>query len=92
MHWHNFQVSILVHICYRKNTSYNSTEDELEVIKEVHYYVSNDPMHDTLFVQRAFILHWHHLIGRGCFPNFHLVWNDGYNGQFKSTGAWYFVA
>jgi len=63
MHWHNFQVSILVHICYRKNTSYNSTEDELEVIKEVHYYVSNDPMHDTLLVQRAFILHWHHLIG-----------------------------
>jgi hypothetical protein len=50
MHWHNFQVSILVHICYKKLTQRHSLEDGFIVVKEVHYYVSNDTMHDTLFV------------------------------------------
>jgi hypothetical protein len=57
MHWHNFQISIMVHICYKRNNSYNFAEDELEVIKEVHYYVLDDPMHDTILVQHAFMLH-----------------------------------
>jgi hypothetical protein len=50
MHWHNFQVSNLVKIAYRKNPSFDSSGDELEMIKEVHYYVSDDTMHDTLFI------------------------------------------
>ncbi len=40
------------------------------MIKEVHYYVSNDPMHDTLLVQHVFMLHWCHLTGQGCFTLF----------------------
>jgi hypothetical protein len=39
MHWHNFQVSILVQIAYKKNPSFESSGDEPKVIKEVHYYV-----------------------------------------------------
>jgi len=50
MHWHNFYVSILVHICYRKLAHGRTLKDGSRVVKEVHYYVSNDTMHDTLFV------------------------------------------
>lgn len=57
MHWCNFQVSIIVHICYRKNTSYNYVRDEPEVIKEIHYYVLDNPMRDKLLVQHVFMLH-----------------------------------
>jgi hypothetical protein len=32
----------MVHICYRKNNSYNFVGDKIEVIKEVHYYVLDD--------------------------------------------------
>ncbi len=42
MHWHNFQVSILVHISYRQNLLVDPTNPN-SIIKEVHYHVFNDP-------------------------------------------------
>jgi hypothetical protein len=92
MHWHEFQIPILVQISYSKNPSFDSLVGELEVIKEVHYYVSNDTMHDTLFVQHAFMMHWDHLKDQGYSPKFHLVWSDGCSKQFKFARAWYFVS
>jgi hypothetical protein len=92
IHCHNFQVSILVHICYMKLAQGQTSEDGSRVVKEVHYYVSDDIMHDTLFVQHAFMLHWHHLKHEGSFPKVHYVWNDGCNGQLKLARAWYFVS
>jgi hypothetical protein len=35
--------------------------NSLPFLKEVHYYVSNDTHHDSLFVQHAFMLHWEFL-------------------------------
>ncbi len=92
MHWHNFQVNILVHINYCLNPKYNPTKPSSKVLKEVHYYVFDDNNHDNLFVQHAFGLHWDFLQVRGCFPSLHMVWSDGCSGQFKSTRAWYFVS
>ncbi len=91
MHSHNFQVTSLVHICYRKLTQRNTLENGFGVVKEVHYYVLDDTMHDTLFVQHAFMLHQHHLKWEGCYPKVHYVWNDGCSGQFKSMRAQQFV-
>ncbi len=91
MHWHNFEVTILVHITYCHNPNYDPIDPNSQVLKEVHYYVSDDNSHDTFFVQHAFRLHWKFLKIRGCFPSLHVVWNDGYFGQFKSAKAWYFV-
>jgi hypothetical protein len=48
-------------------------------------------MHDMLFVQHAFMLHWQHLKKQGCSPKFHFVWSNGCNGQFKPIKALYFV-
>jgi hypothetical protein len=57
MHRHNFQVSILVHINYWHNLLANPIDPNSSIIKEVHYYVFDDPNHDSLYVQHAFMLH-----------------------------------
>jgi hypothetical protein len=57
MHWHNFQVNILVHITYHRNPGHDGTDLDSPLLKEIHYYVSNDTSHDSLFVQHAFMLH-----------------------------------
>jgi hypothetical protein len=85
MHWHNNQITILVHITYRLNL-------EPLLLKEFHYYVSDDKTHDSLFVQHCFMLNWEHVKSQGFMPENHIVWFDGCSGQFKSARAWYFIS
>jgi hypothetical protein len=92
MHWRSTQISILVMITYRVNPAFDSSVHESRLLKNVHYYVSDDGTHDTLYVQHAFKLHWEFLKEQGSFPAHHIVWSDGCSGQFKSSRAWYFVA
>jgi len=55
IHWHNFQVmNILVHVTYQSNPYYDHVKPNSKVLKEVHYYVSNDISHDTQFVQHEY--------------------------------------
>jgi hypothetical protein len=78
MHWHNFQVTILVLIRYQPSLVLHDLINlDSSLIKEVHYFVLDDTSHDTLFVQHDFMLHWSHLQSQGCIPNNHIVWNDG---------------
>jgi hypothetical protein len=42
MHWHKFQVTILVQICCMKLVMGHASKDGFGMLKEVHYYVSND--------------------------------------------------
>jgi hypothetical protein len=74
------------------NPAFDSSIHESRLLKDVHYFVSNDTSHDALYVQHAFMLHWDFLTVQGCFPAHHTVWSDGCSGQFKSSRAWYFVA
>ncbi len=92
MHLHNFQVSILVHNTYHHNPRHDAKNFDYPLLKEIHYYVSNDTSHDSLFVQHAFMLHWECLQMQGCFSSQHVLWNDGYLRQFKNAKAWYFVS
>ena len=57
MHWRSTEISILVLISYRVNPSFDATIHDSRLIKDVHYFVSNDTSHDTLYVQHAFMLH-----------------------------------
>jgi hypothetical protein len=57
MHWHNFQMSILVHISYLRNPTPDPIDAESKIIKEVHYFIFDDTSHDTLYVQHAFMFH-----------------------------------
>jgi hypothetical protein len=54
-------VSILVHITYHRNPRHDARDSDSPFLKEIHYYVSNDTSHDSLFVQHAFMLHWEFL-------------------------------
>jgi hypothetical protein len=93
MHWHNFQVTILVLIRYRPSLILHDLINlDSSLIKEVHYFVLYDTSHDTLFVQHVFMLHWSHLQSQGCIPSNHIGWNDGCSCQFKSARAWYFLS
>jgi hypothetical protein len=84
MHWFNVQVTLLVHITYRHAQldvdGIESTEMERHVVKECHFYVSDDKVHDTLFVQHCFRLHHNWLSSRGIKYLEHLVWSDGCAG------------
>ncbi len=90
MHWHNIQISIFVHLIYRLNPLYILGGEMPKVIKNLHYYISYDTFHYTLFVQQCFIMHWKFLLDQGCTPIEHIVWNDGCFGQFKSSKTCYF--
>ena len=91
MHWRSVQVSILVHITYRLNPNWSNVNDEPLLLKEVHYYVSDDKVHDSLYVQHCFLMHWEFMKAHGFLPKNHIVWSDGCSGQFKSARAWYFI-
>ena len=80
MHWRSEQVSILVHITFRRNPEWTLCSDEPYLLKEVHYYVSDDKVHDSLYVQHAFMLNWSYLKTEGFQPTNHIVWSDGCSG------------
>jgi hypothetical protein len=91
MHWFSFQITILVHITYHQNLTFDPTHPESKILKEVHYYICDEKEHDTLYVQYVFRLKWDFVRERGCLPKCHIVWSDGCNGQFKSARLWYFM-
>ena len=86
MHWYSLQVTILVHITYVRDESEN-------VLKFIHFYISDDKEHDTLFVQHCLQLHntWLQEQGFG-FLQQHWVWSDGCSAQFKSARPFFFVS
>ena len=92
MHWHSQQITILVHITYRLNPKYDDQFPKSRILKETHYYLSDEKEHDSLFVQHAFKLHWKFLKQRQCYPKRHVVWSDGCSTQFKEAECWYHIA
>jgi hypothetical protein len=58
MHWYSFQITILVHITYWINPGYDLVHLESKILKEVHYYISHEKEHNTLFMQHVFMLNW----------------------------------
>ena len=48
-HCHLEQVSIMVHIMYRHGP--DSNEEKLVILKESHFYISDDRTHDIHYVQ-----------------------------------------
>jgi len=71
MHWHSFQLTIFVHICYKWNEAYvaNPNFGAKKFIIKYHYYILNDTKHDTLFVQHCFELHLEQLTARQLYFN-----------------------
>ncbi len=91
MHWHSFQVTILVHITYRLKPIYNETNSQPRVTKKSHFYVSNDKEHDMFFIQHCLLLHWEWLVGQGVKPWEHWVLFNSCACQFKGAKCMFFV-
>ena len=66
---HSDQVSIFVHVLYRHAQASidgrDNTPQSCDVIKEYHFYVSDDHEHDMLFVQHYFGLIYDSLKNNG---------------------------
>jgi hypothetical protein len=56
-YFHSFQITIFVHICYRVNPEFGTTPEEPRILKDNHFYISDDDNHDTLFVQHCLRMH-----------------------------------
>lgn len=86
MHWYCSQVTILVHITYVRDEAEN-------VLKFIHFYISDDKEHDTLFVQHCLQLHIVWMQDKG-FKTLkrHWVWSDGCSAQFKAARPFFFVS
>ena len=77
-YYHSKQVSIMVHITY-KHGPY-STEYNRMILKENHFYISDDRTHDFHYVQHFFQLFYDRLI-TGVIPfHQHWIWLDGCAG------------
>jgi hypothetical protein len=67
-HWHSLSVTILVQIIYRLNPTTDPNRKKTQLLKEIHFYISNDGKRDTLFVQHRLLLHWNHMTKGGFIP------------------------
>lgn len=84
--------ALMVMITYRFNPEHLLDITKIWVIKEVHFWMSDNKDHHTLFVQKYFVTHWEWLLDREDIPKQHCVFLDGCAGQYKSCRAMYFVA
>ena len=64
---------------------FDRNENNCEVIKEYHFYISDDRTHDTCFVQHFFGMICKELSRRKVTFKEHRVWLDGCASQFKSA-------
>ena len=60
--------------------------------KTIHFFISDDKVHDTAFVQHCFLLHVQWLNDLRLSFKKHWVWSDGAASQFKAKRPFYFVA
>ena len=94
-YYHLDQVSIFVHILYRHAElvidGFDSDENNREVIKEYHFYISDDRTHDTCFFQHCFNVIYNELLKRRVTFKEHWVWSNGCANQFKSTRSLFWL-
>ena len=84
---------MFVHVLYRhaqaSTTGRDRTPQSRNVIKEYHFYVSDDHEHDMLFFQHYFGFIYDSLKNNGVSFTEHWIWSHGCAGQFKSACSFY---
>lgn len=92
MYFTSTQVTILVQVTFYVVSSSDDDDKEPALIRETHYYLSNDRSHDTLFVQHCLLQHSQCFTSDEFRAKTHYVFSDGCAGQFKGAWALYFAA
>ncbi len=57
MHWHSYQVTIIVHISWMRNPHPNLHDETTKTLMKYYFYISDDKSHDNYFVQHCLLLH-----------------------------------
>jgi len=50
MHWHMYQISILIHICFHWNLTLDPYDEDSWILTKYHFYIFDDKRHDSEFV------------------------------------------
>jgi hypothetical protein len=50
MHWHNYQITILVHICWMQKLNIDLHDPNSCILMKYHFYSLNEKTHDNYFV------------------------------------------
>ena len=83
-YYHSDQVVIFVHVLYRyakrSLDKIESTNENPRVIKEYHFYISDDRAHNTHYVQHCFDKFYDTLKEREIKFDRHWIWSDGCSG------------
>jgi hypothetical protein len=88
-YYNSIQVAIFVHITYRHSP--DSTKDERKIIREYHFYMSDDRSHSHEFVQHCFQNYFDFLQENDIAMDRHLIWSDNCTGQFKNARMFYWL-
>ena len=67
------------------------TNDNQHVIKEYHFYISDDHMHDTHYVQHCFDIIYGSLKTGGVIMNENWIWSNGCARKFKSSRSFFWL-
>jgi len=84
--------SLFWFVTYYITTVPRDNGDLANLVRETHYYISNDRSHDTLFMQYCLMLQWCWFTSNKLTPNTHCIFSDGCVDRFKGDRALYFVA
>ena len=68
------QVSIFVHITFMHSPT--STKDDRKILREYHFYISDDRSHSIEFVHGCFQLFYGDLVNMGISYRQHIIWSD----------------
>ena len=83
----------MVHVCYRHAQldldGVQSTVQARVIIKEYHFYISDDKEHDIHYVEHCFNMFFSYLKEGNINVDKHYVWSDGCVAQFKSSRPFY---
>ena len=69
-----------------------STEDDRKILREYHFYISDDRSHSTEFVHGCFQLFYGDLANRGISYRQHIIWSDNCASQFKNAWMFYWLS
>ena len=64
-------------------------EDNQKIIREYHFYISDDRSHSHEFVQHYFENYFDFLQEHAIAMDRHIIWSDNYTGQFKNARMFY---
>lgn len=69
MHWHNYQITILVHICWMQKLNPDLHDLNSHILMKYHFYIQDEKSHDNYFVEHCLVLHWQNMVDNGFCQN-----------------------